>query len=254
MDAQALARDIELRWQRQQAVDELLSAAESGNIDLTVALSISPAVRDALQSDTGMRLEVLACFANSGSPALLADAMAAVKADPSLVRFRFGGGCILLHRACSGWNVPFIRLLLELGSNPNQVDAAGHPPLYYAGNASAGRGDSDLDTASAMINLFVRYGGDLNLAEGVKRSTPLHMAARRGGSALAQALIEHRADIEARDSNGETPLRRAVNCSQPSVARVLMMAGAEPHSRCKRGRTPRDAARTDLMRSILTSV
>ncbi len=56
------------------------------------------------------------------------------------------------------------------------------------------------------------------------------MAARRGNVEAAEALLDCGADIEARDSLGETPFRRAVNCRQPGVAALLLEKGADPHS------------------------
>ena len=70
---------------------------------------------------------------------------------------------------------------------------------------------------------------------------------------LEGAYLYHGANIEARDSNGETPLRRAVNCSQPPVASILLKLGADPKSQCNRGRTPQGAARTDKMRSLFSA-
>ena len=55
--------------------------------------------------------------------------------------------------------------------------------------------------------------------EAVKRSGPLHLAARRGNVSIAEALLECGANIEAQDSMGETPLRRAVNCGKIDVQR-----------------------------------
>ena len=42
-----------------------------------------------------------------------------------------------------------------------------------------------------------------------------------GNVAIAQALLNHGADPEARDSLGVTPLGRAINCKKPAVAALL---------------------------------
>jgi ankyrin repeat protein len=77
------------------------------------------------------------------------------------------------------------------------------------------------------------------------------MAARRGHLEVAEALLDCGANIEARDSLGETPLRRAVNCSKSDLASLLLSRGADPHSKGSKGSTPILAARTAAMKEIL---
>src|SRR5580693_7057578 len=70
------------------------------------------------------------------------------------------------------------------------------------------------------------------------------LAARRGNVNVAEALLDCGANIEARDSLGDTPLRRSVNCDQAQVARLLVTRGADVHSKGSKGVTPLLAART----------
>jgi ankyrin repeat protein len=93
----------------------------------------------------------------------------------------------------------------------------------------------------------------VDASDGVKHCTALHMAARRGNVEIAEALLESGADIEAPDSLGETPLRRAVNCDKTDVAKLLLARGADMHSKGSKGLTPLVAARTTAMRRLLES-
>ena len=77
------------------------------------------------------------------------------------------------------------------------------------------------------------------------------MAAWRGNVEVAEALLECGANIEARDSLGETPLRRAVNCGKTGVAALLLAKGADPHSVGSKGLTPLSAARAGEMHGLL---
>ncbi len=52
------------------------------------------------------------------------------------------------------------------------------------------------------------------------------MAARRGNVSVAKALLECGANIEARDSKGDSPLRRAVNCRKKEMVAFLAAQGA----------------------------
>ncbi|MBT3555522.1 MAG: ankyrin repeat domain-containing protein [Chloroflexi bacterium] len=56
--------------------------------------------------------------------------------------------------------------------------------------------------------------------------TPLHLAALSNSLDAARLLIDSDADIEAKESNGETPLDSAVSNNSLDVARLLIDHGA----------------------------
>ena len=92
--------------------------------------------------------------------------------------------------------------------------------------------------------------GPRQCVHGAKRCTALHMAARRGNVDVIGALLDGGADIEARDSDGDTPLRRAVNRNKVEAAKLLLARGADPHSKGSKTLTPALAARSDRMRQV----
>jgi hypothetical protein len=62
------------------------------------------------------------------------------------------------------------------------------------------------------------------------KSTPLHRAAVNGNLALAQLLLEkYRAEVDARTSNGETPLIGAVKKNKLEMVRFLLVFNASPN-------------------------
>jgi ankyrin repeat protein len=152
-----------------------------------------------------------------------------------------------LHAAAAAGIVDMVELFLRLGADSNVHDGGAHTPLYSLANECRQGG-------AEAVRVLVRAGGNVDAADGVKRCTPLHMAARRGNVEIAAALIDCGARIEARDSAGETPLRRAVNCDQVEVARLLLARGADPDSPGSRRLTPRLAARSSAMKQLLQSV
>jgi ankyrin repeat protein len=173
-----------------------------------------------------------------------------LEADPALAAAPHSGTRTLLHAAAGAWNVPFVELLLQLGADPNALDAAGHAPLYAAGNRLVRPERRHSDAGSRVVAALVEAGADVNACDGAKRCTALHMAARRGNVAIAAALLDHHADIEACDSLGETPLRRAVNCGQPAMVALLLSRGADAHAKGSRGLTPLQAARTPAIKAL----
>ena len=63
-------------------------------------------------------------------------------------------------------------------------------------------------------------------AEGVVGMTPLHVAAFHGTPAIAEVLLAHGADVNARLKDGSTPLSLALKNSNRRVVRVLRRHGA----------------------------
>lgn len=86
-----------------------------------------------------------------------------------------------------------LRLLLDDGADPDTKDVAGWSPLHYAAN-NADLTELLLDEG-ANPNIRTRDG-----------DTPLHLVAEGGNTAVAQLLISRRADINAKNSYGFTPL------------------------------------------------
>ena len=109
-----------------------------------------------------------------------------------------------------------VGLLLELGTDPNITDRGGHTPLYSVANQCGSA------TGPELVRMLVRAGADVKACGGVTRATPLHMAARRGHVGIAGALLDCGARLEARDSKGDTPLQRAINCRKNMVAQMLL--------------------------------
>ena len=69
--------------------------------------------------------------------------------------------------------------------------------------------------------------------------TPLHKAAMRGLAKVAEVLIKHRADVNARKTvKGKTPLQRASRKGHIEVSKVLIEHGADLNPIDEKGRTP----------------
>lgn len=75
--------------------------------------------------------------------------------------------------------------------------------------------------------------------------TPLHFAAQSQSVKIACRLIEHGAEINARDIDGNTPLFRAVYCyaNDGTMIELLREHGADPYSENNFGNSPIGLAR-----------
>src|SRR5262249_20773072 len=127
----------------------------------------------------------------------------------------------------------------------------GDSPLYSAANHYVARAERSADSGRVVAEILICRGADVNRPAGVGDQTPLHMAARRGNIAIAQALLDAGAALEARDTKGAPPLRRAVNCGHPEFVSLLLAHGADVNTRDRQGRTPMQAARRPEMVALL---
>ncbi len=235
--------EVQLRWDAQQTLDNAVAAIRSGDDALAIALT-EKYVR--LSGNRSVNAGILGQMIGSRRTALQQFVHETLELDPGLAHERYAGRT-LLHAASGYGDAAIVGLLLRLGLDPNAHDGGGHTPLYCLGNECAVPG------AGGIVRILTGGGADVNAADGVKRCTPLHMAARRGNAEIAEALIECGADLEARDSLGDTPLRRAVNCNKIGVAALLLLKGADGHAGGSKGLTPILAVRSDAMKRVFTA-
>jgi ankyrin repeat protein len=245
-----IACEVARRWEEQRANEDLVTAVLDRNIPRALALADDDRIKRLSDREPATHLTILSVLGGSGEPELLNRVEARVRTEPGLVTERFGGGRTLLHEAAGQWAPAFARLLLSLGADPNAEDEFGHAPLYCAGNHFLRRGSTSETDAAELVRVLAEAGANVNHAGGSKACTPLHMAARQGHVALAEALLDRGADREACDSVGDTPLRRAVNCGKVPMAAFLLQRGADPNSRGSRKLTPVQAARGKQMREL----
>lgn len=84
--------------------------------------------------------------------------------------------------------------------------------------------------------------------------TLLHWACDRGHLPLVHSLVSLGANIDAKDTEGTTPLGLAVLCEHQDVALFLLRNGADPDMKDESGECPRDNFNEELRRAVITKV
>ena len=88
--------------------------------------------------------------------------------------------------------------------------------LYWAAQAG------DLSQCESLL----ARGANVNHVRGVYNRTPLHTASLNGRTSVVELLIEHGADIEAKDRTGFTPLHCAAQEGHLAITQLLVTRGA----------------------------
>jgi hemoglobin len=164
--------------------------------------------------------------------------LSTIERDRACVRLLGSRGQTLLHDAAMAGDAELAAALIRFGADPDAKEAGGHTPLYRASTGDVAR-------------VLLSAGATVDVVSGPTGGTALHQASRRGYVSVAHALLDQGANIEARDTKQQTPLRRAVNCEQLQIVRLLVRHGADPHAADRRGVTPLDVARTAPMKQAL---
>ncbi len=240
-----IRQEISRRWNAQRTLDEAVGAVRSSAADRAIALAEGSTLQTCFKGNRAVFAALLALMVGSGDAAMLDYVRAKLLADPALAQERYSGRT-LLHGAAAAGSLATVALLLRLGAKPDTTDAGGHTPLYCVANECKARAGANI------VRALVQAGASVNACDGVKHCTALHMAARRGNVEVAEALMDCGAGIEVRDSLGDTPLRRAVNCDKADVAGLLLAKGSDMHSKGSKGLTPFLAARSSAMRRLFS--
>ncbi len=80
----------------------------------------------------------------------------------------------------------------------------------------------------------------INIPDSDLGYTPLHAAVTARDEEMIKLLLKHKANVNARDAYGNTPLFRASHLDQGNI-KLLIAAGADPHIKNRSGISPYEA-------------
>jgi ankyrin repeat protein len=127
-----------------------------------------------------------------------------------------------------------VRLLIEHGADPHQVDQSLETALHYA----AWGGSTE------VASLLLAAGANPGAISEILYRTPLHFAASYGDPELIALLLVD-GPINSRDIDGSTPLLIATLSQQPENVRALLATNTRPDIADDAGLTPLMAAARD---------
>uniref|UniRef100_A0A8C1GGF7 Poly [ADP-ribose] polymerase n=1 Tax=Cyprinus carpio TaxID=7962 RepID=A0A8C1GGF7_CYPCA len=151
-------------------------------------------------------------------------------------------GQTALHRAAHLGHLQTCRMLLSAGCDPLITSLQGFSPSQLANEsiqeilqegACTGNSDTDRQLLEASKSGDVEVVKKLCSLQNVncrdvegRQSTPLHFAAGYNRVAVVEYLLQHGADVHAKDKGGLVPLHNACSYGHYEVAELLVLHGA----------------------------
>ena len=171
-----------------------------------------------------------------------------------------------LHFAVQNGNPTAAKMLLSKGADVNALSSAGLTPLHYVPNRESqpetameladmllaagakvnapGNEDGELPGWTPLhiavyhklpniLRLLLEKGADPNLlllSQSGNERTALNMAVNGSVPEVVELLLKHKAEVNARDHNGNAPLVRAIRERNQRIVELLLSNGADPNA------------------------
>ena len=143
-----------------------------------------------------------------------------------------------LHLAAFRGKLEITRMLLDHGANTNAKNENGDTPLH---RVSLSRYYPE-EVGVSITRLLLGRGVDVHAIDKYE-NTALHCAAFRARPGITTVLLDHGANTNAKNKDGETPLHRVSQDKDSSkhdgvsVTRLLLERGVDVHAMDKSGNT-----------------
>jgi ankyrin repeat protein len=221
--AQQNVAAVQKRFQVGQATQTEVNAAEQQAIQLQITLAglnASPAATPVSTQSQTSSLE---------EQSEIQRILTMIQNSPDLINAPGKDGNTPLTAAAAAGQLKVAAYLLDHGADVN----AGENPALNAAVVAGNR---------AMVEFLLSRGANVNSKSLGVEDTPLHTAARKGFEAVAKVLLANKADVNAQNKSGWTPLMCAASANQPEIVKLLLAAGTNPNLKGDRGETALNCA------------
>ena len=130
-----------------------------------------------------------------------------------LLNLRDNFGQTALHMCIQNQNTDVLDLLIRDGSDLNQSDSLGNTPLHLCAAL--------VEVSYVHADALITAGADIEYTNQAGR-TSLHLAAQQSETDVLELLIANEANIDAMDTNRNTPLLVAILCGNIPAAEILL--------------------------------
>lgn len=174
------------------------------------------------------------------------------------VNVRNASGGTPLSIAVAGRRVDFVRLLLDHGANPDMHDSGGYTPLSRLVSSSYSSDSGNSKAGKDLAAMLLEKGADPNSRTEYNGENLLTRAASSGNKDLVALLIAKKANLEAKNSSGYTPLMSAVsngsNTGVKDAIDLLIAAGADVNAKSPSGDSVLKFARRNSNKDIIAAL
>eukprot|EP01089_Gocevia_fonbrunei_P000758 TRINITY_DN10742_c0_g1_i1.p1 TRINITY_DN10742_c0_g1~~TRINITY_DN10742_c0_g1_i1.p1 ORF type:complete len:160 (-),score=33.40 TRINITY_DN10742_c0_g1_i1:125-604(-) len=146
-----------------------------------------------------------------------------------------------LWSAAMEGNVDRLRELIGRGKNVNETDTSGFTALHYAARSGY----------LEACKYLVLNGANVNSKTQETKVTPLHRAAYCARDDICKFLISKGSKISEQDSDGLTPLHKAVIEHNKSTVQLLISLGADNTIKDAKNKIPSDYTEDSSILSLL---
>ena len=134
-----------------------------------------------------------------------------------------------LLTACERHQRTGLKMLLDAGAKINVSNLRGETPMSYA--------IDEKPVDMTYLQFLLDHGEDPNYGRGSDTGTPLHKAIWRRNEAVVDWLLAHKADVNARNADGNNCAHNAT-WNYPDILPKLVKAGADLNAYNDDGYTP----------------
>ena len=138
----------------------------------------------------------------------------------------------VLRTAIKRGNAPIVKLLLEIGENPNSTEQGNITFLHQAIRIGHLK----------IVQFLIYHGANVEAKTNGSKERPLHYAVKYSSEEMIKELLKNNIQINSLDRDHCTPLWLAVSNGKKEIVEVLIDAGADVNIQDNLNRKPLEIA------------